>query len=111
LLRPLCAGAPGLAVFETWGFSQTAKPSDDEKALLGINEAWAEAEQKHDAATLDRLLDDGFISVSSGGKIQNKADFLSDILQTKIISSQITDELGAPHNAVSVCARQFKVGA
>jgi ketosteroid isomerase-like protein len=72
--------------------AQNAKPSNDEKALLGVNEAWAAAEQKQDAATLDRLLDDGFISVSSGGKIQNKADFLSDILQTKLTSYQITEE-------------------
>jgi ketosteroid isomerase-like protein len=44
---------------------------------------WAKAENEHDAAALDRILDDQFISTSGFGKPHSKQDFITALTKGK----------------------------
>ena len=56
---------------------------------------WAKAENEHDAAALDRILDDQFISTSGFGKPHSKQDFITALTKGKADprqSQSLTDE-------------------
>jgi hypothetical protein len=60
--------------------SQIAPPTDARQEVLDLDKAWAVAEDKHDEATLRRILDERFLGTFSSGKTYNKEAFLKAIL-------------------------------
>lgn len=87
---------------------QAATGSGDEKALLEIGHVWGEAEQKQDAATLNRILDDSFLYVGSNGKVYSKSDFVGEILSMKIRSYSITDEIARGSGQTGVVTGEWR---
>jgi len=65
-------------------FSMAAQAEGDAKAeVKQLLRDWADAENRHDAAALGRILDDQFISTSCTGKPHNKADFIKALTSGK----------------------------
>jgi steroid delta-isomerase-like uncharacterized protein len=91
--------------------SDSAERPDDsasEKALLEIDQAWGEAEQKQDAATLNRILDDSFLYVGTSGKVSSKSDFVNEIQSMKILSYSITGELARSYGQTGVVTGEWR---
>lgn len=51
-------------------------PAEVVKELFAIEEAWVKAEINHDAATLERILDDQFLTTSASGRTKTKEEFI-----------------------------------
>ena len=64
--------------------SPTSPPTDARQQVLDLDKAWAVAEDKHDEATLRRILDDRFLATFSSGKTYNKEAFLKAILAAHV---------------------------
>ena len=64
--------------------SRTAPPSDAKQQLLNLENEWAAAEDKHDTATLRRILDERFVGTFSSGKTYDKEAFIKAILATDV---------------------------
>jgi ketosteroid isomerase-like protein len=95
MLRSFAPVVIGLALADLTAQSQPSKaPStgDDEKQLLALERQWADAEVKHNAAFLDRVLDDRFIVIDSQGRTRDKAAFVADLLKSAMTSQMISDE-------------------
>jgi hypothetical protein len=60
--------------------------------LLTLERQWAEAEFKHDAAFLDRILDDRFILIDQQGRTQDKAAFVATSLKSAMGPQTLSDE-------------------
>jgi ketosteroid isomerase-like protein len=58
--------------------NRVKKPGPAEQQVLALNNAWADAITKGDAATLDRILADDVIVTSGNGEIRNKAAEIKD---------------------------------
>lgn len=58
-----------------WAATALAQSSLEQQVLQTDN-AWADAENHHDAAALDRILDDQCIITSASGKTETKQEFL-----------------------------------
>ncbi len=73
--------------FVSWaGAAQAADgPSagDAKAQVMNTLRDWAKAENEHDAAALDRILDDQFISTSGFGKPHSKQDFIKALTKGK----------------------------
>ena len=72
--------------------SKTPSTRDDEKQLLALERQWVDAEVKHDAAFLDRILDDRFIVINSQGRTRDKAAFVAALLKSAGASQTLSDE-------------------
>ena len=59
--------------------SRTDRSLKAERELKKIEEDWAKAYLRHDAAMLERILADEFISVGSNGKSHNKAQDIDEL--------------------------------
>lgn len=55
-----------------------ASPADDEKAVAALDTEYQAAVEKHDLATMDRILADDFVLVTGRGKTYGKADLLQE---------------------------------
>ena len=51
-----------------------------EQQVLDLDRAWADAEVKHDAATLRRILDDHFVATFGAGKPYDKEEFIKAVI-------------------------------
>jgi ketosteroid isomerase-like protein len=60
---------PGLA---------SASPDDDKKIVAALDTEYQAAVRNNDAATMDRILADGFILVTGTGRVSTKADLLKE---------------------------------
>ena len=47
-----------------------------ERQVLDTDSAWANAENRHDIAALDRILDDQCVITSASGRTESKQEFL-----------------------------------
>ena len=71
-----------LALSMMWGVAiaqQKSAGGGDEAALKALEEKWADANLKGDAVALDAILGDRFIFTSSTGKVEGKAEMLSEL--------------------------------
>lgn len=70
-------------------------PGDAKQQVLDVTQAWIAAENKHDAAALDQILDDQFISTFAANPPRGKDAFIKGITKGEIDPTQsqtITDE-------------------
>jgi ketosteroid isomerase-like protein len=64
---------------------QTARNLKAERELKKVEEDWANAYLRHDAAALERILADEFISVSSNGKSHNKRQDIEELKADSVV--------------------------
>lgn len=73
-----------------------ASPAADARhQVLDVTQQWIAAENSHDAAALDRVLDDQFISTFAANPPRDKAAFIEGITKGEVDPTQsqtITDE-------------------
>jgi ketosteroid isomerase-like protein len=61
--------------------------------LLAARDAsWNELRQRSDVAALDKLIDADFVLVHSDGRVQHKADYLSDLSSKSRVNGQIANQ-------------------
>src|SRR5438309_10115754 len=80
----------------TFALSQTdkkgAKPAsgkNTEQALKDIEDKWAAASLKSDADTIGSIVADDWTATSAAGKVQTKAEMLSDTKKAKFTKSSV----------------------
>ena len=69
-----------------------AKPAsgkNTEQALKDIEDKWAAASLKSDADTIGSIVADDWIATSAAGKVQTKAEMLSDTKKAKFTKSSV----------------------
>jgi len=74
-MKNIVYGVLGLLVFYGGAIAQQ-KATGDEAALKALEAKWDAANLKGDAATLATILSDTFITTSSEGKVQTKAEII-----------------------------------
>ncbi|HXS05533.1 MAG TPA: nuclear transport factor 2 family protein [Rhizomicrobium sp.] len=79
--RLILSGALACAVLSASAEAQA--PDNAKQQVKQLLRDWAEAENRHDAAALERILDDQFISTSGFGKPHSKADFIKALTSGK----------------------------
>jgi len=66
-----------------------ARPAADAKQqVLELEEKWVEAENKHDAATLEKILDDKFLATFGARAPRDKATFIQHITAGEVDPTQ-----------------------
>jgi ketosteroid isomerase-like protein len=70
-----------------------ASGADDQKIVAALDVQYQAAVEKNDAATMDRILADGFVLVTGSGKTQNKADLLEEARSGRIAYEYQADSL------------------
>jgi ketosteroid isomerase-like protein len=74
VLKLALAGA--FAALSASGAAAQGAPSPDAKQVMQLMRDWVVAEDTHDAAALDRILDDKFLATSGAGQPMGKAIFI-----------------------------------
>jgi hypothetical protein len=64
----------------------------DESRIVALENAWNQAQLKHDAAALDHLLPSTFIYTDYDGTVMNKAQFLADLKDPSYQASLVANE-------------------
>ena len=80
--RPLIVAASIIALAASAAAQQpraAAAPTSDERAVLDLEEAWAKAVVRRDAATFKRLLAPGFV-YTEDDRVQNGAELTRDVV-------------------------------
>ena len=72
----------------TLSLAEAQAPADAKQQVMNATEEWIAAENKHDAAALDRILDDNFISTFAANKPRSKADFIKGIVNGPVDPTQ-----------------------
>jgi ketosteroid isomerase-like protein len=68
--------------------SATASPADARQQVLDLEKRWAAAEDKHDAATIRRILDDKFVATFGAHAPYDKESFIKDELAGDVDPTQ-----------------------
>ena len=55
-----------------------AQPTDAKQQVLELEKEWVAAENKHDAATMRRILDEKFLATFGGNKPYDKSAFIKE---------------------------------
>ncbi len=98
-MRKLCLVLALLTAAVSVSFSQTpAKTTDAEQAVLKLTSDWLDAEQRHDRATLQRIIADDFQGTAPRGNTVFKED---------VIPKEGTQSGGLAINSSDVKARVF----
>ena len=78
-MRKLCLVLALLTAAVSVSFSQTpAKATDAEQAVLKLTSDWLDAEQRHDRATLQRIIADDFQGTAPRGHTVFKEDVIPE---------------------------------
>jgi hypothetical protein len=70
-------------------------PADAKQQVLDLEREWVEAENKHDAATLERILDSKFLASFGANQPRDKETFIKHITSGDVDATQsqtLTDE-------------------
>jgi ketosteroid isomerase-like protein len=74
-----------------FGHYSSQKMADD-SAVVGLEQAWNQAELHHDVKATNLFLADSFIYVDNQGQLQNKAQYLAGIEDTSYSPQEIRNE-------------------
>ncbi len=72
----LAAALAASAVSTKPANSPPPRPTDAKQRVLDLEQQWIAAENKHDAAVLERILDDRFLSTFGANQPRDKAAFI-----------------------------------
>jgi len=91
-------------LFAAWALASSSLASESkdsptpdaeaERQVLDLDRAWADAETKHDVATLRRILDDRFVATFGAGKLYDKEGFIKAVIPDETdttLSQDLTD--------------------
>jgi Domain of unknown function (DUF4440) len=94
LLLTLACGLSGPSMAAQAKSPGAASAEDDKKQVLNLEDAWVVAENKQDVTTLQRVLDDKFVSSSGAKKPVDKQAFIREIVSGDVdpSASQILSE-------------------
>jgi hypothetical protein len=67
------------------------KTSADKSMLLALENAWNQASIHHDAAAADAILADTYFSIDHHGKLQTRAQYLSDMKDMSFQMEQVSN--------------------
>jgi ketosteroid isomerase-like protein len=81
VLAALALGMLGVLALK----ATTAASADDKKIVADLDTQYQAAVKKNDAATMDRLLADDFVLVSSSGKTYTKADLVEEARSGRVV--------------------------
>jgi hypothetical protein len=70
----------------------SAADSVDEGKILALENAWNQAQLRHDANALDQLLPASFVYTDYDGTVMNKAQFLADLKNPDYQASLVTNQ-------------------
>jgi len=68
--------------------SKTLPPADAKQQVLNLEREWVDAEIKHDAATLRRILDDKFVASFGAEKPYDKEAFIKAIVSGDVDATE-----------------------
>ncbi len=86
-LAMLAAASRGFSDLEVGG-------AGGQSELVALDDAWIDAEVRHDSAALEKILDDGFLATFASGKTLDRTAFLAWITQAQIAPfSVVHDEI------------------
>jgi ketosteroid isomerase-like protein len=68
-----------------------ATPSDDEQQVLAVEDAWIDAEMRHDEAALRRIMHDRYTVNRSDGTTAGKEAEIARLLASHMISATLTE--------------------
>lgn len=85
-----------LAMMSIVVLSQGSGNSKIEKEIVALDQAWIDAEVKHDLAALEKILDPGFLITMSSGVTVNREAFIKRIMGAKINPFEVN------HDSISV---------
>jgi ketosteroid isomerase-like protein len=94
MTRNILGAAMAVSLIACAAQAQTSR-SPAEQQVSQLLRDWVTAENEHDAAALDRILDDQFISTYAAGKPTRKAAFIASLTKGKADPRQtqsLTDE-------------------
>jgi ketosteroid isomerase-like protein len=72
-------------------FTQSSH-SDAETKILALENAWNQAQVRHDAASLGSLLPETFVYTDYDGTVTTKAQFLADLKDTSYVATLVVNE-------------------
>ena len=70
----------------------TDSPHGNESLLVALENAWNQAQLRHDSKALGGLVADSFISTDNDGTFMNKAQFLADNMDLSYAPSLMTNK-------------------
>jgi len=97
----LCAGT--LA-----GQPQASSDADTESKIIAMERVWAEAFRTKDPSALARILDDGFVCVSSDGRMFNKAEILADVKMSDSLQVSMDSMVVRLHGGTAIITGVFR---
>lgn len=73
--------------------SHSAGSSDEQASkLIALENAWNQAQLRHDSRSLDSLVGGAFVYTDTDGTVMNKAQFLADIADTNYHATLMANE-------------------
>ena len=66
--------------------------AEESSKLIALENAWNQAQLRHDARSLDGLVGDDFVYTDTDGTVMNKAQFLADIADTGYHATLMANE-------------------
>jgi ketosteroid isomerase-like protein len=66
--------------------------SDAETKILALENAWNQAQIRHDASALNTLLPETFVYTDYDGTVMTKPQFLADLKDPNYVASMVTNE-------------------
>ena len=95
LCMMLTAGMAASSVATKPQNSPAPPPADAKQQVLGLEREWVEAENKHDAAALERILDEKFLVSTGANQPRDKQTFIKALTAGEIdptLSQTLSDE-------------------
>lgn len=92
---------PRLVAAQTEG-QQRGANGTEEQEVEQFEREWSEAYKRHDKATLERILADGFVFTDPQGKVHNKAQYIDIALHEEILSYKISDLVVRVHGDTGI---------
>lgn len=101
----------GLLVCASVVHAQQSSDADTESKIIAMEHVWAEAFRAKDPSGLARILDDGFVCVSSDGRIFNKAEILADVKASDLLQLLMDSMVVRLHGDTAIITGIFRTTA
>lgn len=86
----------------------SAAAKDTERAVLGLEDQWLEADKQHNPEKASVLLADTYLSTSAGGKLESRAKVLADIADRHYATGEYEDMRAAVYGNTAIVRGIFK---
>ena len=90
------------------GHAQANSDADTQSKIIAMERVWAEAFRTKDPSALARILDDGFVCVSSDGRMFNKAEILADVKTSDSLQLSMDSMVVRLHGGTAIITGIFR---